>query len=440
MESSKKIRTTAILVLLVASIAIPLNAFGASAAQETQTPVSISNVGNWTYIQNSQITIVFPAGGRKPMFVWWPTNDTDNINVVKFKGLIEYSTFEQPYFMWRCQSEAIQLKHQIQTMFADKEMRQSGMHMGQMGQITKALLDIGNFTDLHAPYLPFSSSTWTIDPPANVTQGEVRYLSFNFTLTHVPVQRNRFDFAENNIIIRCRFYYTHATVDVHGLYTYSVTPGEFKIDLIIKHWEWNIDRLRYTINELNSLGLNIPQSKSGLALWINLASINMTKLEVAGEDAESITDTDYTEGAANASSMIIEGQTVSTVQNRTGTDETPMGKAIRNRFRIRLETNATLAGFFKFVPQAVTTDGITYNVTDIKASYVSAGASLRLFIGFPYFGNKTLEYDPSFGLEQVPTWLPASLLAILIGATIIIAVALVAVRMRKKGAGTVDIR
>jgi hypothetical protein len=303
------------------------------------------------------------------------------------------------------------------------------------------LSDIGNFTNLHAPYLPFSSSTWTLDPPVNVTQDSVSYLSFNFTLTQVPGQRQRFEFAENNIIIRCRFYYTPATVNVHGQYSYTVSAGEFKIDLIIKHWEWNIDRLQNVITELNGLGLNIPSAKAGLALWVNLASVNLTKLRIAGEDAESVTDTDYTESVSNAPAMYVEGQKVSVVQNKTGSDETPMGNSIRDRFRIRFENgDATLAGFFKFVPQAIITDGQTYNTTNVTASYVSAGAHLRLFIGFPYFGNKTLEYDPSFGLEQISAWLPTSLLAILVGASVVIAVAVIAVRMRRLTTDIVDVR
>jgi len=62
--------------------------------------------GNFTYIQNDVITIVFPADGKKPMFLWWYTEDPDNVNVVKYKGLIEYVTFDQPHFIWRHQAVA----------------------------------------------------------------------------------------------------------------------------------------------------------------------------------------------------------------------------------------------------------------------------------------------------------------------------------------------
>jgi len=43
---------------------------------------------------------------------------------------------------------------------------------------------------------------------------------------------------------------------------------------------------------------------------------------------------------------------------------------------------------------------------EIKASYIEAGAYVRLFIGYPYFGNETLEHDPSMGVEVPETTTP----------------------------------
>ncbi len=111
------------------------------------------------------------------------------------------------------------------------------------------------------------------------------------------------------------------------------------------------------------------------------------------------------------------------------------------RFRIRFEKgNATFAGFFKFVPQAIVTDGVTYNTTDVTAAYISAGKHMRLFIGYPYFGNNTLEHDPSIGVESVAPWMPTGLLMILIGATIAIAVAVAAVKLRKKTVNILNVQ
>jgi hypothetical protein len=141
-----------------------------------------------------------------------------------------------------------------------------------------------------------------------------------------------------------------------------------------------------------------------------------------------------------AQNMYVEGDKISVIQNNTGNDEIQLQNRWRERFTIRFEKgNATFAGFFKFVPQAIITDGTTYNTTDVTASYISAGAHMRLFICYPYFGNYTLEHDPSLGVESVVPWLPTNLLMILIGATIVIAIAVVAVKLRKKTVNIVNI-
>ena len=122
-------------------------------------------------------------------------------------------------------------------------------------------------------------------------------------------------------------------------------------------------------------------------------------------------------------------------------EEIPLQNQLKEHFKIRFEKgNTTFEGFFKFVPQAIVTDGITYNTTDVTASYISAGAHMRLFIGYPYFGNYTLEHDPSLGAEGVSPWLPTNLLLILVGATVLIAVAVAAVRLRKKTVNVISVQ
>ena len=139
--------------------------------------------------------------------------------------------------------------------------------------------------------------------------------------------------------------------------------------------------------------------------------------------------------------MYVEGEKVSVIQNNIGKDEIPLQNRGRECFRIRFEKgNATFAGFFKFVPQAIITGGVTYNTTDVTASYISAGNHMRLFIGYPYFGDCTLEHDPSIGVESVTLWLPTNLLLLLIGATIIIGVAVAVVKIRKKTVNIVNVQ
>jgi len=437
-KNTKKLFATSFLAILLIAVAAPLITIMPVSAEEAVSPTAFTTNGSWDYIQNDMITIVFPAGGKKPMFLWWYTEDPSNINVVKFKGLIEYSTYEKPYFLWRSLAEAWRIRVHIQARYYEpkRHMFQNLEHL-----IEQILANIGSFAGLHTPYLPFSGCRWRMAGPLNVTRGDVKYLSFNFTLEDVPGYRPNLQFAEGNVIIRCRFYYTPATEDAYGKYTYTVKAGELKIDIVIKNWEWNIDKLEPIINGLRELGFDIPQGKAGLALWVNLASINMTELEVAENDAVSVEDVDITESVSTARNMYVEGDKVSVIQNNTGSDELPLQNRLRERFKIRFEKgNATFAGFFKFVPQAIITDGTTYNTTEVTAAYLSAGRHIRLFIGYPYFGNYTLEHDPSLGIESITPWLPAGLLMILIGSTITIAVAVAAVKLRKKPINIVNVQ
>jgi hypothetical protein len=216
------------------------------------------------------------------------------------------------------------------------------------------------------------------------------------------------------------------------------------MDLVIKHWEWNIDNpnLRALVQQLETkLGTTIPSGKAGLALWVNMASINMTKLNVAEDDAEGITDVGVEDAAQSMTQhmeerMYVEGQEYSIAQNRTGLeDEHPMPNTIRDRFKIRFEQgNATFAGFFKFVPQALVRDpsnGTVIRTLDVTASYLASGGHLRLYISYPYFGNYELEHDPSLGLETVPTLFTIQLLIALLSIATIVALALIALRWKR---------
>ncbi len=443
MKKGRKLISTIILGALLTTLMLPLaTVFASTKGEQKQVQASWRTQGNWTYIQNDKITIVFPAGGKKPMFLWWYTKDPENINVVKYKGLREYVTFDQPYFIWKYQAWAWRIRERIEARYFDPI---SGTIQNQLrlGAILRILSEIGNFTGLHRPYLPFSGCRWELSTPMNVTKGDVEYLSFNFTLVDVPTSLPNLQFAENNIIIRCRFYYTPATEDVDGQYTYTVDAGELKMDLVVKHWDWNIDKLTPLLEELREEGIGVPRGKAGLALWINLASINMTKL--AEDDALTAGDTNSTEAASTTRNIYVEGQRVSTVQNRTGLeDEQPLQNRARERFKFRFERgNATFAGFFKFVPKALVrdpTNNTVIDVVDVTASYIAAGGHMRVFLGYPYFGNNTLEHDPSLGIESLPQLITLSLVMVLVGVTAVIAAIILVVRRRGKIVNVVGVR
>jgi hypothetical protein len=435
-KKGKNLKPTILLGILLVTLVLPLT-MGTASAKEEQTEATLKTEGNWTYIQNDVITIAFPAGGKKPMFLWWYTKDPNNINVIKYKGLIEYVSFDQPYFLLKAQADALRIKERIQAQFY--EPRQ---HTIKDAVRLKAALDIlaliGQYTGLHRPYLPFSGCTWELSTPTNITQGDIKYLGFNFTLKEVPDGWMNLQFAEDNIVIACRFYYTPATIDVEGRYTYTVKAGEFKMDFIVKHWEWNIDnpRLKNWIEQLNdNLGISIPQGKAGLALWVNMASINMTQLPIAEIDAMATNDSGV-ETASTAQNMYVEGQQYQVSQNMTQKeDEHPLPGRIRERFMFRFEkSDATLAGFFKFVPKALLrdpTNGTVMSDVDVTASYIAAGGHMRLYICYPYFGNYILEHDPSIGLEALPALVTYTLLLALLGIATMIVVAILVVRWKR---------
>jgi hypothetical protein len=436
MKNRRKLITAVFLGALLLTLLYPLTNVSATTREETRHTASVrlETISNWTYIQTDLITIVFPAGGTKPMFLWWYTKDPGSVNVVKYKGLLEYITFVQPYFMLKSAADNLTMRATLDASFYEPRKRM--MQITMRDAVLQTLLEIGNLPDLHRPFLPFSACKWELSTPVNVTQGNVEYLGFNFTLVDVPGSMPNLKFAENSIIIRCRFYYTPATIN-ESKYSYSVAAGEFKMDLVVKHWEWNIDKINTLLQDLsNDLNVAIPRGKAGLALWINIASIPLANLNTpdATSDAMGAND-DGIEMISTTQSMYMEGQKISAASNLTAEDAQEVPNRATERFEFRfVNSNATLAGFFKFVPEALirdTNNGTVIGTVPVTASYIAAGNSMRVYIGYPYFGNDTLEHDPSLGLEAFPTLASYGLIIALLGVVTIIAAALIIVRWRK---------
>lgn len=433
LKTRKSILGTTFLAILTLSLTLPLIAHSSSAQTLTKPevlPYGPNGSPDWLWIKTDKINVVFPAGGRKPMFLWWDANDTSSIYVVKYKGLIEFMTFDYTYY--RRMYEASELR--LRTMLEERYFgpRQHVLREMMRRRIQERLMQLAYWYGLHRPYLPFSAGVWNLTGPEEVTRGDVQYLSFNFTLVEVPFPRLKF--AENNVIIRCRFYYTSATENVDDYYAYTVDAGELKMDLIVKNWTWNIDLVEPLLEELAEHGINVPIRKAGLALWINLATIPIEQIDLAEADVE--TADGRLETSSMTRNMYVEGARVSVVQNRTVTElEEPMTARarVRERFKLRFERqNATLGGFFKYVPKALLRDDDGATVVDVKASYIPAGHHMRLFLCYPYFGNKTLEHDPSLGLETIPTLINQELLLLLVGSASIITLVVLVFRWKRK--------
>jgi hypothetical protein len=442
MKNKRKTLKAVSLAFLLMSITAPLVLVNnVNAAEPQRLHVSYGSDGKWMKIQTDLITILFPAGGKKPMFLWWYANDTSNIYVVKYKGLIEYTTLDYEYYRVTCEANQLTIQERLEAKYATPMPEP---YRTIIRNRIRAYL--GWVLGLHPALLPFSACRWNLTGPVEVTRDDgVSYISFNFTLVKAPLI---FDFADGNVIIRCRFYATDATESAHGLYNYTVKAGELKMDFVVQNWEWNIDKLNDLFEILQKeYNATVPKLRAGLALWVDMASLNLTKLSTAEQDAntmlqtqtlpESVADVQLEPVEANSGvSDIIAGEQRIQVKNRIASETAPLNVRTRlhERFKLRFaKESQTLAGFFDFVNTALVINSTTNEpkVVNVTAAYMQAGNHLRLFIGYPYFGSNILEHDPSIGVEQAIPILP-KLLWILVGATIVIGVAVAAVKLLKK--------
>lgn len=374
------------LAILLTSLALPILAPPAN-AQPTR---EVTEEGGWKKIVTDVITVRFPVDGRKPMFLWWYNEEPDMIYVVKFQGLIEYFTFDRPYYQRRYQASADNLDSQ----FIKPKWTQLRQEMRE------AIINI--YKNWHPPFLPFSLCRWKLSEEGAILDsgsGEEIGYAFAFKLDETSVPS--FEFAENSITIRCRFYYEAVKeIDVDGIYQYGVGENEMKMDFVVENWKWNIGVIRPLLADLEEHGIEIPERESRLALWINLASIDLTKIIEAWIKPEDI------ESWSISSYMIFDGQRMFVRPDYTDQLEKPwdVGKRLHDYFKLQFaDEDKTLAGFFRFIASAkVSGESKPMPVT---ASYIEAGNHMRLFIGYPYFDG-TLEHDPSIGVEVPETTAP----------------------------------
>jgi len=482
LKTKRNLLAATVLAILLVSLTAPMLALPTSALDNDEDDIKIEDVEeHWKILKTDIITVLFPRSGRKPMFLWWYTEEPSRIYVVKYQGLIEYFAFDKlpyPEFYRRMHVALAERLHEMYVAQREDYYR----NMGTMEDMMKlSLLQMlwmevfENWENLHAPMLRFDAARWELTDVSNITtsDGKVIGVSFAFKLVAVPFQP-RFDFAVNNVMIKVRFYNTTVSETVPGTdISYTVQAGEMKMDLIINKWEWNIDILRPLILTLKEYGIEIPEGKTRLALWVNLASINLEQLDTVKREPP---EEERIENMSTASHMEIEGEHMSIEENRTAPpieeQENPIlakrpwwapwlppeKPIVRLQFA---EKEKTLLGFFRFVSSAkVTTPENVTRTAPVRAAYIAAGHHLRLFIGYPYFGNSTLEHDPSIGVDvpgidttpkytvQVPSGINQEtptvtgkyvlplftfeLAAVLVGAVSIAAIMIYAVKWKRK--------
>jgi len=443
-----------LLALPAFAVLAPVASAEESAGDAQRLPVQTDPLWNntWYKFETPLITLIFPAKGTKPMFLWWYTNKSDEVYVVKFQGIIEYLTFDLQHYDRRYQANDTIIQQIIENRFIAPKIGHLQQNMRE--QVRQSIIGklIAKLLDLHSPYLPFSSGNWTLEGPIpviNVTSGDVSYWSFNFTLTNV--RQPEFKFAENYIQIRCRFYNTTTTETQDPEHSYTVAAGQLKFDFVVSNWEWNVDKLRSFVDWLNEnhsdLNITIPSNKTGLALWINMASIKLKDLSAAENDVQNPSQ-ENVETASQMRAASINDEYYPVSENKTQKEyerQIRVTSRFRDRSRVQFaNVEGNISGFLEFVPWARLLDenGITVDYVNVTASYIAAGAHLRLFICYPYFGNRTLEHDPTIGLTSappIPTLVGPEMIAILLGATIAIAIAVATIELRKKPVNIVNV-
>jgi hypothetical protein len=397
----------------------------------------------WYKFESPLITLIFPAKGTKPMFLWWYTNDNSTIYVVKFQGVIEYLAIDKPYYRHRFHADNATINATLWGRYIEPKLSQKRNQHGYGWNWYRNKVEQFKelFQSLHSAYLPFSACNWNLTGPTFVKGGENAYWSFKFNLTKVN-GHNGLKFAENNIEIRCRFYNTTTTVTFDEEHSYTVAAGQLKFDFVVKNWQWNIDSINAFLR-INGIE-EIPTNKAGLALWINMASIKLEDLQCARNEVENKAENQI-ETRSQMREVLINGERYAVDRNETDQDEKPVQATLqlRKRFKERIRLHFAVGakevpvGFLEFVPWArlLNETGDTIKFVDVTASCVAAGGHLRLFIGYPYFGNYTLEHDPTIGLTSapiIPELINLKLLLVLIGATAVIVVLVAALKIKKK--------
>jgi hypothetical protein len=413
LKTKKNWLASIILFVLLVALSSPLIASQTSAIEDesNDTVRILPESERWLKLESPIVTVLFPRGGQKPMFIWWYTNKPDQIYVVKFQGLIEWFAFDhlllprnpETYNHLRQAWEYTWRERFRNWYFKPEENRWIGyterlMALRMLTNQTMAQMELR----WHKPIFNFDAARWNLSDIHNITTTEGKIIGVAFMFKLVDTWLPGFQFAKDKIMIRVRFYNETVEETVPGTdYKYTVNAGEMKMDLVVNKWEWNIDTLKELIQRLREEGfdITIPEGKSRLALWVNLASINMTKLQLAEKEPEEI-EQQY---STTTHMRIQDGVPEDVTANQTQTQAERSIEVPRPIIRIGFANETgDLGGFFRFVSSAKVSgypEIGDVNMVPVKAAYIAAGAHMRLFLGYPYFGNGTLEHDPSIGVD-----------------------------------------
>lgn len=239
---------------------------------------------------------------------------------------------------------------------------------------------------IHPFLLPFPACEWRLSEISNITSpdGEIIGMQFSFTIANAPPPWN---IMEGDIIIRNRIYIVPVNETI-GNNTYMVSRFELKNDIIINHWDWNIEYIR-SIPDLNitaepkliliagfRLGKNLDASKQFNMIYSNMEE-PMEKIDVRIGDTKI--------GIGEENELDIHGNMVLFRGIDFGYD-----------------------GFYRFNPYATVKCENETKTVPVSGVFLTFNRLMRIFIIYPYFGNCSLEHDPSSGIyagmEEQPVY------------------------------------
>ncbi|MFQ6086263.1 MAG: hypothetical protein ACE5OY_08415, partial [Candidatus Bathyarchaeia archaeon] len=133
----------------------------------------------------------------------------------------------------------------------------------------------------HPPFFSFFGySRWEVTDVEDITSGEGDVIGLSFAFNLTKVDHPMFRFAENNVLIRCRFYFEPVEETV-GETVYSISRAELKIDFVVLGWKWALDEVAELMRDKYETEINLENQS--LALWVDLTTGTGENVEVVVE-------------------------------------------------------------------------------------------------------------------------------------------------------------
>jgi len=264
---------------------------------------------------------------------------------------------------------------------------------------------IMGFKPDHPFYFPFSKGVWSLDGPINITSNnDLIGVMFTWRLDKVPDKK--WVFLEDNLEIRNRLYFKTVEENVNGVLM-NLAKAELKSDIIIRRWDWNYDGLLGLVN--NDTPAHLKTNISSTLFPKPFLSVNIHFTAMKGgvklfETLKTVSENEEVE--ENEVLKIITGgkdlkiKLGDEMENFDLEFQEMSIKGVTKRLPgLLLGKNETIGGFFRFIPNATTIyPNGTSQIVKVKGFFWPAGRQVRASLLYPYFGNATIEHDPSIGI------------------------------------------